>query len=446
MPILLIATVGSAPEPVAASLASQEPEGYERVFFVCSADTRATLTGAGASAATPAAAGAPGAKGRPTVMALARNLGCEPRPGQFDVVVVPDPQDLAGCTETLRRALDPRVRDWQSRGAEFRVVADITGGTKCMSVALGLVARRWDCLFRYIGGEERTGGRTGVVVNGREQVVYGQNPWNALGFEAAEQAATLFDAGDCATAARLLDTAKRRASAPHVVRALASLEALAAGFAAWDRFDHKAARARLQDAARGSHDLAWFFGEERSAALRLHLEAWVSRCPASTEPAHPTRELLLDVLANARRRMRELRFDDAVARLYRAVELMAQVRLAAHGLETRAVPVERIPRSCRAHLQPLPDSGVIACGLQAAYTLLDGLGDDLGKAFTTLAPDRTNTPLEMRNQSILAHGFQPVGEAGCGKVWAFALRLAAAMGIGEPDLPEFPSLRGTERV
>jgi CRISPR-associated protein (TIGR02710 family) len=434
MPILLIATVGSAPEPVAASLASREPRSYERVIFVCSIDTRASL---GIDAPSTDACA-------PTVLGLARELGCEPRPAQYDIVIVPDHQDLSGCVETLRRELDPAVRTWRARGPGYAVVADFTGGTKCMSVALGLVARRWDCQFRYVGGTERSGGRVGAVINGKEQIIYGQNPWDALGFEAAEQAATLFNAGDCAAAARLLESAKRRTAAPHVTRALASLEALAAGFAAWDRFDHRAARARLQDAARNSHDLVWFFGAARAAALRLDVESWLGRAPAPGEQPRPTLELLADLLANARRRMRELRFDDAVARLYRAIELMAQVRLAGCGVETKAVPLDRIPEACREGFAASASEGVVTCGLQSAYALLRCLGDELGEAFETLAPERRGTPLELRNNSVLAHGFQPVGESGCTQLWTLAMKLAAVMGIREDALPEFPRLRGTE--
>jgi CRISPR-associated protein (TIGR02710 family) len=281
-----------------------------------------------------------------------------------------------------------------------------------------------------------------VVVNGKEQVVYGENPWDVLGFEAAEQAFTLFDAGDFAAAARLLETAKRKAEAVHVTRALAAAEAISAGFAAWDRFDHKVAHARLQDTVKGSHDLAWFLGEERAAAIRSDVEGWLAGIPAVTGEPHPSRALLIDLLANARRRCRELRFDDAAARLYRAVELMAQVRLMDYRIDTKRIPLDQIPEGCRPEFLAVAHNGVVTCGLQAAYQLLICLGDEMGAAFAKLVPQGRGSHLEMRNNSILAHGFQPVGEAGCRKLWDMVMRLALIMGITENELPEFPKLGG----
>jgi len=431
MPVLLVLTVGGAPEPIAASLACRDPEPVERALFVCSAASRSSL-----GVDQPPL----GAPVRSTVVGLARELGCELRPAQFDIVTISNHQDLTGCVEQIRRALDPQVRSWLGRGAGYLVVADITGGTKCMSVALGLVARRWQCLFRYVGGQERTREGVGIVVNGKEQILYGQNPWDALGFEVAEQAFTLFDSGDCGAAERLLKDAKCKAKSPHVTRALAAAESLAAGFAAWDRFDHRTARTHFQNSVKGSHDLAWFVGEDRAAAIRRVVESWLARVPPVEEPRTPSRELLIDLLANAGRRRRELRFDDAVARLYRSVELMAQIRLLAYGIKTKAVPLDRIPEGCRAPLEAEAVGGVVACGLQAAYRLLECLGDELGCVFRKLLPLPGKGCLEARNNSILAHGFDPAGEKSCKDVWDLAISLANIMGIVASDLPEFPRL------
>jgi len=42
-----------------------------------------------------------------------------------------------------------------------------------------------------------------------------------------------------------------------------------------------------------------------------------------------------------------------------------------------------------------------------------------------------------RNQSILAHGFEPVGEQVFEKLWAAGINLG---GFAEQDLPTFPHL------
>jgi hypothetical protein len=113
---LLILTVGGAPEPIAASLASSEPQPVERAIFVCSRDSRPSL---GLDSTPPAFL-----PNRPTVFGLIGQLGRELRPSQFKFVTISDHQDLTRCVEEMRRSLDPQVRAWLNRGPGFLVIAD----------------------------------------------------------------------------------------------------------------------------------------------------------------------------------------------------------------------------------------------------------------------------------------------------------------------------------
>ncbi len=116
----------------------------------------------------------------------------------------------------------------------------------------------------------------------------------------------------------------------------------------------------------------------------------------------------MDLLSNAKRRISEKRQDDAVARLYRACEALSQVEL----LATR---------------QPIPKEG-----LRKNYSDLARIGHPLGLAFRR---SRVKAMLSKRNQSILAHGYQPVSDNDAGDLLDGVLRL---MGYREPDLREFP--------
>jgi CRISPR-associated protein (TIGR02710 family) len=307
-----------------------------------------------------------------------------------------------------------------------------------MSAAVGVQASRWPCIFSYVGGGERTKEGVGVVVSGAEKVVFQANPWDALGHQAVEDFIVLFDQHAFLAAANVAAMAKMRVNRPDRKRELAALEQLAKAFDAWDRFDHRLSSNTLDSVAKSANDLraALINKGDRvvDGVMRLaeHLRALC-------DSAAPCRHHVLDLLANAKRRKEEGRFDDAVARLYRAIEALAQVILKErHGIEsTEEVPVERLPEDLRVAWASRAEQGVVKLGLQDAYALLAALKDPLGEKFRNAALDGPKSPLIARNRSILAHGFTTVSAAVFDKLWTTALCLAD---VDDAGLPAFPTL------
>lgn len=385
--VLLICSVGGTPEPVAAAIRHWRPA---RVMFLCSEQTRASINAALQSA---------------TAADLAIPPGCT------DQIVLSDHQHLQKTLRELR-PLDPYVQSWQQRGDDYAVVVDFTGGTKVMSAALALVARRWKCTFAYVGGQERSKNGAGVVVSGQEHHFVHFNPWNVLGYQTIEDAVTVFNHGGYAAAAHLLHGAITNAGPAEIKRELSTLEAVVDAYAAWDRFEHRLAAARFRDALKNQNDLAAIFPHHASALVK-RLEGHLDRVAQLADRREPTAEWVEDLLHNARRRAAEHRFDDAVARLYRAFEALAQIRLREeHGIEdTKDVRVEALPAALRAEWAGRARDGCVMLGLQDAYRVLKEYRDGPGCKFFELGlADDQKSPLVARNQSILAHGFQPVGQ------------------------------------
>ncbi len=282
-----------------------------------------------------------------------------------------------------------------------------------MSAALALVARPWKCRFSYVGGELRNKDGVGTVESGSERVVHSANPWDALGYQAVEDAVTVFNHGGYGAAAHLLDVAVRNARQPDIKRALATLKAVVDAYAAWDRFDHREAAQRFADALKNRNDLAAIFPHEWSSLLG-RLEQHHERVAQLSARNEPTAEWVRDLLHNARRCAAGHRFDEAVARLYRACEALAQIRLRGqYGIpDAKAVRPTQLPDALRTEWAGRGrDDGSFALGLQDAYRVLREFHDELGRRFLELGlADDQKSPLVARNQSILAHGFQPVGE------------------------------------
>lgn len=413
---LLICTIGGTPDPIVKCLCQWKPT---RVLFIPSEQTRTLVDS--------------------VLHGFAEAVGWPLSPGQYVVKPVFDAEDFTGCVKTIH-TLDNEVSDWLSRqGGEYRVIVDFTAGTKCMTAALALVAHRWDCDYSYVGGQQRTKEGIGIVESGSERVVHSANPWNALGYQAIEDACLLFDQCAFTPAVKLLDQARKAADDEAVKRTLSTFQQLCEGYGLWDRFQHNDAAKRLANVLKNAADIQAALGSSRSEAViravKQHHEN-LERLVAYPQ----SRAMVADLLANARRRRNEGRFDDGVARLYRAIEALAQLVLAErHEISgTDSVPLHRIPESLRGRWEQHAENGKVMLGLQDAYAVLHELGDETGKTFKSLyLDDPQRSPLTARNQSILAHGFQPVGEEIFTQMWN------AAMEVGnfqEKELSPFPML------
>ncbi|MCS6800321.1 MAG: TIGR02710 family CRISPR-associated CARF protein [Chloroflexota bacterium] len=410
--VLLICTVGGSPEPIITSIKELKPA---RVCFVPSRDSHVRV----ASTIVPK---------------------CELPPGMYRSYVVENPQHLAECIEAMRK-LNDEVEDWLGRGDEYEVVVDVTGGTKLMTAALALVAARWPrCTFSYVGGEVRDREGLGIVQTGTERVILVPNPVELLGMAALQDFMLLFDHGDYASARRLAEESKRNVREKHRKQQFAALEQLAKAFEQWDQFDHAAALASLSSIDRNGLRAA--LGDGRADRILKQcdqLRGYLERLEGTESP--PVRDLIIDLIANAKRRKDEHLYDDAVARLYRAIEALGQLAIQDYGFEgSDKIPVERLPEALREKWAARAENGIVKLGLQDLYLLLDSLGAPLGAKFRELGLDGEKSPLVARNNSILAHGFARVSDKAFEQLWTAALALAAVVGITERDLPVFPKM------
>ena len=418
---MLILTVGGSPPPVAASVLHWRPA---RVLFLPSRDSRSKI--------------------EQEILPLLQRESFDLDPGRYDVEILDDEQDLTRCLEQIRH-LTPRVQEWVARGDEFEVVVDITAGTKAMSSALALQAHEWVCRYSYVGGTERDKGGVGVVVSGKEQIVHTQNPWKVMGFRALDRAITLFDHGDFAAATQLIKDELRLIQDTARKCELSAISKIAEAHLHWDRFQHGKALGILSILGKDENHLIAALGQKDAKRLLDGLKDEIRILQEiELRKKVPCLPMVKDLIGNAARRSREGRFDDAVARLYRAIEAIAQMGLLEdHGISgTDGVPLERVPEPFRTELTPRARDRCVKIGLQDAYRLLRELGDERGNRFEELGlAHLKKSPLLARNNSILAHGFEPVSEKVLESLHASAMSLA---GLDETQIVKFPKIRSRD--
>lgn len=320
------------------------------------------------------------------------------------------------------------------------VIVDYTGGTKNMSVALALAAIAHGFCFSYVGGKERTKNGVGIVINGQEQVYSCINPWDFLAVEERKKIALLFNQFQFKAAKEMIDglcekNIKNRAL-------FKKLGLMVDGFAKWDLFRHQDAlnlfdRAKVDDIVRDEDERIRAFARKTSEKTDFLRETISS----GDNGKIPCRHYLLDLYANAERRFAEGKFDDAILRIYRIVEMSAQERLLSrHGILTGDVKKEQLPEQlCEEFVKQYenPRDRKIKIPQEAAFSLLNALGDELGLLFKEKQADFRKIQ-SARNSSFLAHGFESAKDKAYLSLRDFVLSLKL---FSREDAPVFPVMR-----
>lgn len=355
---------------------------------------------------------------------------------RFETELADNENDLLECHAVAIAALN-RVKK-RGYGNEA-VVVDYTGGTKNMSVALALATIEEGFCFSYIGGNRRSKNGVGIVENGHEKVYANVNPWDFRAVKERRQISFFFNACQFKTAREALNDLAERASERKSI--YKKLMFIADGFYQWDLFRHQEAlelfkKGKLSDLSDDTDHLIAQFAMDCQQRV-VFLETLIS---SSGKGKIPCAELLLDLYANAERRFSEGKIDDAILRLYRLVEMMAQDRLYhAHGIETGNVIAEKIPKTIREEYQQKykdHKSGKIQIPQNASYILLKELGDPLGLIYEEHQKQFLDVQTS-RNQSYLAHGFKSSQESVYVK---FREAIAELGSIDRSKAPAFPKL------
>jgi len=392
--MIVICTVGGSHQPIVQVLREIKPE---QVIFVCSEDNTAT-----------------GAKGSYTQV---ESKGKCIKANRDDAVPglpnIPAQAGYAGVVEVLRVPADElnvcfdrinnRMAALLKAFPDSALIADYTGGTKTMTAALAMAAIEHERVQLHLV----TGRRSDLVRvrDGSEEGMWASVEGIRLRKRISEslcfwQNYAYAQASDGLHRIPMPEPAALRG-------ALLRARDLSDAFAAWHRFDHGKAHALLQEYQSALGENGTYIG----IASRL----------ANTDARNHEPASIFDLWLNADRRGQQGNHDEAVAICYRLWERTAQWLLNEYcNIDTSDIRPDQLPDS----IQPTGTAnGKHQVGLFAAWELLQALlPDSPAGLFFSEQKKQFLDIVQIRNHSILAHGFEPISHLQWNNIHAWMLQ------------------------
>lgn len=345
-----------------------------------------------------------------------------------------NPQSLEESFSKSREIISSLKKD-------FDVHVDFTGGTKPMVAGLVLAAIGEECKYSYVGSKGREGrdkDGVGVVVSGFEEIISQKDPYDLYAVVEFNRGMDFFNKYQF-TAAKSNFSAASEKLEDENLKELANLYVdLVELYDVWDKFNNKINKKTLNSYLENQILKKINDSENIRNTLEDESPGFLSQIEANIEflklkisrngviEIDDVKYYLPDLLNNASRRIEEGKYDDAVARLYRATELIAQTGLANEGFininRLRENKIFRIPldaiencdnKNAVEYIKGLDEywyakKGVMKIPLAKSFDFLKHLGCQYANDY--LEDKRLKSMVNKRNDSLLAHGLNPINK------------------------------------
>lgn len=403
----LILSCGGSPEPLIFCINNYKPEF---TYFLCSNDSVDIAND------------------------IAKN--CNLSDNQFNCNVVENHESLEDCFAKSREIIKELQKDYDN------VHVDFTGGTKPMVSGLVLAAIGENCTYSYVGSQNsqaRDKNGLGVVQDGFELIKNQRDPYDVFAVMEFEKGMDFFNSYQFEAAKTNFKQASEKLESIELKELSEIYLELVEVYDKWDKFKNvkgkkltlnfllKNILEKINNSQNVKNHFIEYYPEfipkieQNIKFLDLKLSKKGRIKPKNVHYYLP------DLLNNAYRRIEEGKYDDAVARLYRSIELIAQMSLS----EKNIINEDNLWKNSEFSINVL-DVDLIATfevqetletffeynkskrygnktfrlALKNSYELLESLGSDFAADY--LNDDDLKTNITSRNRSILAHGLQPI--------------------------------------
>ena len=375
---------------------------------------------------------------------------------EYEVVLIENAFDTQECFDKSRELILRLIKNGDY------VNVDYTGGSKTMTAGLALASSGTGCRFTYVGSEDKKGrdrDGKGNVRDGFEKVIVQFDPFETKAVFEIDRAKQFFNNYQFAAALKSFQDARNKiAGSGFVDDDLLYLTDcyidLVKFYDSWDKFETEYNSKDYDDVEEKTENLSdllneiieksiksneyclsYFENEENNFFNQMESNLEFLRNKTSKNERKKSGKFnekvkfyLPDLLNNAKRRISERKFDDAVARLYRSIELIAQLELLKQGF----IDYKKLRENKKFFMDkekffnhPFDDDfksevkcwskkdfkdeekNTFTLARENSYKFLEKLGVSWAGEF--LNDENLKKGLTARNYSILAHGLNPIG-------------------------------------
>ena len=331
----------------------------------------------------------------------------------------------------------------------YDIKVAISNGTNAMVSGLVLASVAYDCELVYVGSDSDGRDKDGKLIKGHEKMMSSFNPMKKQATIEISKGKEFFNKYQFDEAIKYFELAKKVLDDERLVDLYINISNL---YKYWDKFEVKVNYRPQPNKSERSTKVTYFitnhilgkidndeeiknyflskerlfYNQLKSNEIFLKNKIYDEKTPYIDQ--NNIIYYLVDLMNNAARRIEEKKFDDATARLYRATELIAQIRLLKnfkllnedklktdsvfHLVKSRLMDTKNVDAILYVYsFTPNflnPELKIIKPGLHQDYNILNYLGDELAEEFSE--DKRLKSLLSTRNNSILAHGLNPSRE------------------------------------
>ena len=306
----------------------------------------------------------------------------------YEIVILEQVDNFNNCFEAFEQKI------WQLdilSEDKYEIIMDYTSGTKTMSAAMACCGMFYSKDLISVGGDRSRG----EVSSGTEIINY-QNLYKIYDKFALMRIRNNFNANRFIQCIDILN---------YIVDMnihKSSLLKLCNAYYSWEMMNFEDAYNYLKEV-----DTRQIEFVEIKDQLKKNLNA-LGNIVHSKSVNLKNCYILASLINNSIRRAEGYNYDDAIARLYRSFELIAQIKLMKYNIKSSDVDTSillenNVSQEFIEDLEKTREDGKIRIGLAKDFLLLNELGDELGKYYVENESKIKNLTIK-RNNSILAHG------------------------------------------
>ena len=394
------------------------------------------------------------------------------QPDKYSFKLVENHESLEDSFAKSREMIEELKKNYDEINIDF------TGGTKPMVSGLVLAAIGENCTYTYVGAkdsESRDKFGMGIVKDGFEVLKNQRDPYDVFAVMEFERGMEFFNRYQFEAARTNFKDASNKLESESLKELSQLYLEIVDVYDLWDKFKNVEGEKhtlnyvlkQILDKIESSDNLKRHFNENYPdfiAQMEDNIEFLnlkLSR-KGMIKP-HNVEYYLPDLLYNAYRRIEEGKYDDAVARLYRSIELIAQMSLTKENVINEqnlwsnsefSINIRDVDAKQNGKVDEILETfheynrakeygnKTFRIALKNSYELLDAF--DLQFASDYLNDDEINRNITSRNRSILAHGLQPIEKDKALELYRQVLKYAkrAFPEIVEyMDMSEFPKFK-----